>query len=341
MMKTFFRVSAMTTILLLCFIIQALAYQEGEINKSFKNVNEIKIKTVSGDCIIKKGDANEVKVVLTYTYDDYDFEPEFEQKDGRLILTERFSSRHHLRGKSTWRLTVPEKTDIDFSTASGDLDVEGLNSTVEAGTASGNVQLQNMTGEFDISTASGEVEAQSVNGQIQFSTASGDVVMNDISGNSKISTASGRIKASAVVGEIRLSTASGSIHLLNSSGEFEISAASGNVDAEGVVVQAKSSFSAASGDVEVALSKSPAHDLKLSSASGDAVLNFNHNPINGFIEMTAKAERGRIKAPFKFDDEEYYYKWDDEYVRKTVRKGSDRPRIKISTASGKAILLEH
>ena len=88
------------------------------------------------------------------------------------------------------------------------------------------------------------------------------------------------------------------------------------------------------------LSKSADHDLKISTASGDAMLNFNDNPIRGFIKMTAKAKRGRIKAPFKFDDEEYYSKWDDEYVTKSVTKGSDNPSIEISTASGKAVLLE-
>ena len=339
-MKSIFKISIITAVLIVGFVVQAFAVKEGEIKKTFKNVKEVKIKTVSGNCIIKKGDNDEVKVVLTYTYRDFEFEPEFEQRGNRLILVERFSSHRNSHGSSTWRLTVPEKTNIDFSTASGDLEVEDLKSLIEAETASGNVQLMNMTGEFDISTASGDVDAKSLQGKINFSTASGDVDLSEISGDLRISTASGRITATNVEGEIKLSTASGNVDLSSSSGEFDIGTASGEVDANGIVIEGKSSFGAASGDIDVSLSKSADHDLKISTASGDAMLNFNDNPIRGFIKMTAKAKRGRIKAPFKFDDEEYYSKWDDEYVTKSVTKGSDNPSIEISTASGKAALLE-
>jgi DUF4097 and DUF4098 domain-containing protein YvlB len=255
-------------------------------------------------------------------------------------LSERFRGRSS-GGNSTWSLTVPEKTDIDFSTASGDLEVEDLKSTIEASTASGNVFFTNVAGEFEVSTASGDVEARVLKGKVRFSTASGEIDFSEFSGESRISTASGMIKASKLEGEIRLSTASGRVNVTNSSGEFKVSAASGDVKADGIVIKSESSFSVASGDVEVTLGESPAYDLKVSAASGDAMLNFNNNPIRGLIKMTAKARRGRIKAPFKFDDEEYYFKWDDEYVTKTVKKGSASPLIEISTASGKAVLLKN
>lgn len=339
-MKYFFRVSIIAVLLILSFIPHALAVKEGKIKKSFKNIKEVKIKTVSGDCIIKKGNGNEVEVILTYSYYDEEYEPKFEQRGDRLILTERFRDRTS-HGRSTWNLTVPEQTNIDFSTASGNLEVEDLQSTIEANTASGNVQLSSMIGEFEVSTASGDVEAKRLQGRVKFSTASGDVDLSGLAGNTKISTASGRIKAIEAEGEIVLSTASGDINVSSSSGEFEVSAASGDVEADNIVLKAESSFSAASGDVEVALGKRPEYDLKVSAASGDATLNFNNNPIKGFIKMTAKARRGRIRAPFKFDDEDYYYKWDDEYVTKTVTRGRATPVIEISTASGNAVLLEN
>lgn len=338
-MKTIIRISIVTSLLIFSLFVHASPIQKGEIKQTFKNVKKIKIKTVSGDCIIKKGDGEEVKLVLTYTYDDSDFEPELEQRGDRLILTEKFRGRT-TRGKSTWRLIVPEATNIDFSTASGDLEVNDLKSRVEASTASGNVDLTNLSGEFEVSTASGDVEAKVLEGQVKFSTASGDVDLSALTGEVKISTASGRINADKMEGEIKLSAASGNIDILSSVGEFEVSAASGDVEANEILLKAESSFSVASGNVEVTLGESPEYDLKVSAASGDAELNFNNNPIKGLIKMTAKAKRGKIKAPFKFDDEEYYFKWGDEYVTKTVKKVSDRPRIEISTASGNAVLFE-
>ncbi|MCG8608183.1 DUF4097 domain-containing protein, partial [bacterium] len=198
-----------------------------------------------------------------------------------------------------------------------------------------------LEGELKISTASGDVEARDIDGEIVFGTASGDVYIFSSSGKIDVGTASGRIRANNLGGEIELSTASGNVDLSAASGEFKVSAASGNVLAKEVLVEAQSSFSTASGDVELELAESPEHDLKVSSASGDAVLNFNGNTIRGFIEMTAKAgRRSRIRAPFDFDDEEYYYKWDDEYVTKTVTRGDNRPRIEVSTATGRAVLLD-
>ncbi len=333
-----FRFLKMSVLMLCFFTIQVLA-QEGKVEKTFKNVKEVRIKTVSGNCIVQKGDKNEVKIVVTYSYDDEDYEAEMDQSGDRLVLRERFVGRRgSWRGRSMWKLTVPAKTDIEFSTASGDLEVADLNSDIEAETASGDIVLKKMRGNFDVSTASGDIEGMDLQGRIDLGTASGNVELRGFTGNVKVGTASGSIRAENVKGEIDLGTASGDIDIRGCSGEFEVGAASGDVDAANVIIEGRSEFSAASGDVEVSLGKELAHNLKISSASGDSRLSFNGHPIRGFIEMTAKAGRGRIKAPFKFDDEEFYYKWDDEYVTKSVTKGNASPRIEISTASGRAVL---
>ena len=85
-MKTILRISILTNLLIFSLFVHASAIQNGKIKQTFKNVKTIKIKTVSGDCIIKKGDGEEVKVVLTYTYDDSDFEPELEQRGDHLLF---------------------------------------------------------------------------------------------------------------------------------------------------------------------------------------------------------------------------------------------------------------
>ena len=333
-----FRFLKVSVLLLFFFTVQVIA-QEGKIEKTFKNVKEVRIKTVSGNCIVQKGDKNEVKIVVTYSYDDEDYEAEMDQNGDRLILRERFvGPRRTWRGRSTWKLTVPENTDIEFSSASGEFEVADLNSNIEAKTASGNISLKRMNGDFNISTASGDIEVTDLQGRIEFGTASGNVELRGFTGDLEVGTASGNIRAENVRGEMNFGTASGNIYIRACSGEFEVGAASGDVDASNVVIEGRSNFSAASGDVDVSLGKELAHNLKISSASGDSRLRFNGHTIRGFIEMTAKAGRGRIKAPFKFDDEEFYYKWNDEYVTKSVTKGNRSPRIEISTASGRAVL---
>lgn len=313
--------------------------QDGRIEKSFAGVREIDISTTSGDCIVQKGGANEVTVTVKYTYDDEEYDAEMEQRGSKLVLKEKFHgwNRSH-RGESVWTLTVPDDLTIDFSTASGDLEIRELKCSLAAKTASGDITLRKVAGDFEMHTASGDADITRMNGSLKLSTASGDVTLNSFDGKLKISTASGNIEAADAKGLFKLSTASGEVDLRRAGGEFQISTASGDIEAEEIDIQGRGKFTAASGDVDVSLAKKPAADVKLSAASGDVVLDFNDHPIVGYIEMTAKEGRGRIRAPFEFDQEETYQKWGDEYVTRRATRGSKSPAIILKTSTGNAVI---
>ncbi len=311
-----------------------------EIERSFSGVKSIRMKTVSGDCIIEAGTGSEVKLTLKHTYSDDVFEAEIDQRGSRLILEERFrrSSWGSHRGSSSWHLIVPKDVEIDFGTASGEFSVEGVENNIEARSASGDLTFKEIKGEVRASAASGNIDLTDIEGEVSASTASGDVELDGVEGNTKASTASGRIDAQKVNGEIKFSAASGDVRASDITGEIKMSAASGDVTASNVNVEERSSFSAASGNVEVSFGSSPKDDVKVSAASGDAELDYDGNSIQGYIEMTARARRGRIRAPFDFDKEETYEKWGQEYVTKSVQKGESSLTIEISTASGTATL---
>jgi len=132
-----------------------------------------------------------------------------------------------------------------------------------------------------------------------------------------------------------LNTASGDIDADGGEGAFELSTASGNVEASAVTLNDSSSFSTASGDVEVSVNQSPSHDLQLSSASGNVDLNLQGNSLQGFVSMSTKNGRGySIDAPFEFDNTETYYRHNDEYIKKTVTLGDPSIKITLSTSTG-------
>ncbi len=323
------------TLLLLTMMLTSLLSAE-EIKKTFEGVKEVRIKTVSGDCFIQKGDSKTVEVVVSHTYSAREFEAEFDQSGSQLLLQEHFLGRHS-SGRSVWRVTAPEDTDIEFSTSSGSLEIVGLKSDIEAKMASGNATLKNLEGNISVGTASGGIDAQNVHGKLKFGSASGDIQVRQASGELEFGTASGSISTDEIEGTLKFGAASGNIDIEKATGAFDIGAASGNVTVDVVTLTGPGKFNAASGDVEVTLAKSPEHDLEISAASGDAILNFSGNPVRGYIEMTAQVQRGDIHAPFKFDHEETYYEGNREYITKSVQKGS-RPKIKLSTGSGKAVL---
>ena len=92
--------------------------------------------------------------------------------------------------------------------------------------------------------------------------------------------------------------------------------------------------------MDVVLGASSEYDLVLSTASGSATLDYDGHPINGSFEFLARMRRGRIVAPFEFDDEEEFERWDQAFVRKSFKRGNDGPMIAIETASGRAELIE-
>jgi hypothetical protein len=310
--------------------------EKQEINRSYDNIESVDIATRSGDCIIQTGSGDIVQVSLSHTYARRHFEPQFRVRGRELILKEEF--RGMARGRSVWRLTVPKNTRIAFATASGDLEISELSDEISARSASGDVSVENSSGGINVSTASGDLAFQDISGEIKINTASGDIEIRSFSGDASINTASGRIRGRDVDGTLSAHSASGDVSISDSRGVFAINSASGDLDMTDIAIEGESTFSSASGDVIIELADSAVYDLTLTSASGRAILNYGGAPLTASFEFTARAGRGRIVAPFRFDREEQFFQGGQLYERKTLVQGRNNPKITIATASGRAEL---
>lgn len=332
-------VTLIIPVIVLLFVCGYTNAGEGkEVQKRFDGIESVELNTVSGDCIIKTHGSDEIIVDLFYDVEPKGaFDYKIREAGDALIIKERWNGGSS-RGDVAWTLTVPSGTEIEFSTASGDLSASGLTKGLEAGTASGDIEIRDMDGEIEISTASGEVVIINAHGEIEISTASGEISIKKSGGEIELSTASGEIEADDIEDEIDMSTASGEIEISNSSGVFSLSCASGDIVAENIKIEGLSTFSTASGEVEVILAETSEYDLELSTASGDVLLDYNGNPVKGYFEFTARKRRGRIKCPFDFDEEEEFERNDHVYVRKSFSKGGDTPEIYMRTASGTVVL---
>jgi DUF4097 and DUF4098 domain-containing protein YvlB len=331
-MKRGMPVAVFIVILLLSWS-YSMAGGQSELHKRFENKESVEISTVSGDCVIRSHSSDEILVDIVYDEDlEGIVEFKFHERSSSLIMNEKW--KHSGMGEITWTLTVPAETEIDFSTASGDLRVSDVSADIEATTASGDIEIEKANGEIEISVASGDLFISNANGEIELSAASGDIEVENSGGEIELSTASGDIEASGLDGEIDLSTASGEIEINDSHGIFDLSCASGDINAEGIKIEGMSEFSTASGDVEVVLAESCKYDLELSAASGDVVLDYNGNELKGYFEMEARKRKGRIDCPFEFDKEEEFERNGTTYMRKSFSRGGDSPEIHLSTASG-------
>lgn len=330
-MRKLKKITLLVVFILSIFLVNIHA---GEIKKTFKNIKEVKFKGMSSDCVVKGAKGNEVIVHLEYTSDNDYFKPQIKEDNGTLILKDRW----HGGEECVWTITVPPKTAVKLSSVSGDFSIEGLESEIDAKTVSGDITARDCKGEVRLNSTSGEFEVKNLEGKISLDGASSDMEAEKLSGDIEIQTASGDIEAVAFKGEISLKVASGDIEIEQAKGEFKVQTASGDINGSDISIENESQFKVASGDVEIILAESTDHDLTLASASGDAILDYNGNPIKGWFEFTALVEDGMIISPFKFDKEEIEEKWGKKYAVKSFKKGGDTPKIYIKTASGKAVL---
>ena len=313
--KTSFNLVALAALLLPLTLLA-----QKEVTKTFSGIKKIKMGTASGSCIIKKSDNATVKVELKHTYDDDDYTPSFDQQGDVLVVKEKFHSKSS-NGSADWKLTVPDNLSIQFSTGSGDVEASDLALDLNATTGSGDFVFTGTTGEIECTTGSGGVELENVSGTINATSGSGGFRVKNAKGNLQLTSGSGNHRISESVAELKVTTGSGSINCT------------------GITLEGASTFSTGSGTAEVALAASPKHDLSISSGSGNAVVNFGGNEINGEIVMKASKKHGNIDAPFAFDKtEELSHSHNDVTIQKTAVKGTGKPRISISTGSGDAVL---
>ena len=291
-----------------------------EITKTFNGIKRIKVNTASGSCVLSKSQNATVTLKLAYTYSDDDYTPSIVQEGDELVVKEKFHDRS-ANGSADWKLTIPDNLSVKFVTGSGDIEAANLTINLNATTGSGDFAFNGVNGDLDCTTGSGDVELENAGGSI------------------KATSGSGSFRVTKSKGNLKLTTGSGNHRISESTAEFQVTTGSGRINGTALSPDGASSFTTGSGTAEVQFASSPKHDVSIASGSGDAILNFNGNEINGEIVMKASKKHGSINAPFEFDKtEEIEHSGSDVTIQKTAIKGNGKPRISISTGSGEAVL---
>jgi hypothetical protein len=294
------------SVVFLCLLVSTALFSATEetLDKSFEAKDEVRFKLVLGDCQLKKSTDGRIHVNLVYSYKaEIKFEPIMEIKGSRLILEEKYRGKSkNNNGYSKWTVAVPDEIEIDFESATGSLNVDGLNLEIEGSTGTGEIELSNVKGEFEVSSGTGNVDIKDSEGEFEVSSGTGNVDIN------------------------------------NSKGNFEASSGTGNVRADGITLDDEGNFSSGTGDAEVVFPEGTDFELNVSSGTNDAELNMKGKPIEGYFEFKCHARRGRIDSPIKFDEEKEYEEGDQKYLQKSFTKGNKSIRVYISTGTGKAKL---
>jgi len=301
-MKKSFLVLLCTFCLTAGFTINLFAGAENTINKKFSNIESIKCKFALGDIEISKSSDNQVYVNLTYTHNKNDFKPAMSVIGKKLILKENFFDNSNDKGYSLWKISVPKECKLEINTGTGDIIITNVEVKVKANTGTGTIKIYGSKGEFEMNTGTGNVKL-----------SNGD-------------------------GEFDLNTGTGHVNIADSKGEFKANSGTGSVKAENITILFEGDFNSGTGNVNVVSPRGEKFDLSLNSGTGNAVLDMDGQPINGYFEMRCNARSGKIIAPFKFDSEKEFGKDRQKRLEKSYTKGNTDKRFFISTGTGKAVV---
>jgi len=297
------KIAILAILFLILFLsLNLLAAPEKEIQKTFPAKEEIRLRFALGDCRIEKSSDGQIHVHLVYSYEDSEaFEPRLEERARAIYLEEKFH-RNNPHGYSKWTVAIPDNTEINFNSGTGNLVINGSGARIDGNTGTGDIQVDNAKGKFKLNSGTGNVEARGCEG------------------------------------EFKLNSGTGRVRIENSKGNFHANSGTGDVEAHGLTIEFEGGFNSGTGDVEVSFPKGEDFDLTVSSGTGDAVVDMQGSPIQGYFEFTAQARRGRIVSPVKFDKEEEFMEADHKYLQKSFTKGKNKPRVYIKTGTGTAKL---
>jgi DUF4097 and DUF4098 domain-containing protein YvlB len=206
------------------------------------------IRVPGGTIAVHVGDAGVVQ--LTIDAGDADKFEIFRTGDR---ISVRHPSRWGRGGRGSRVVAqIPAGTDVELSSASGEVRLAGSLGVVRVQTASGDIEVGDST-RLDVSTTSGDVSCGDVAGAANLSSVSGDCTLRRVGGS---------LDATLTSGDLRVEVCDGDLTVVTTSGDVRVGCCGGSDIAVRSI----------SGDVRVGLPSGIRVDAEISTLSGRATL---------------------------------------------------------------------
>ena len=202
------------------------------------------------------------------------------EQHGRDVVVES-RKRFGFKGDQEFdvRVRAPHGSEVDANVASARFRATGRLGKLEANTASGDVQVEDVERDVKIHSASGDVQLGSIGGRTDVNTASGDVQVDSAVGGGTIRSASGDVQIGEAAKQVKLQTASGDMVVgAIAEGSVDVKSASGDVtvgirQGSRLHVDARSLSGATTSEIELGGAETaaggPLVEVKGATMSGD------------------------------------------------------------------------
>lgn len=146
---------------------------------------------------------DDYKMDFKHTGGDLDIEAEWLGSRGF------FSKGNKLR--VSFRITVPEKYDLNLKTSGGSIQVADIDGEVKVKTSGGSLKMQSVKGNVSGHTSGGSIKLEACTGDAEVNTSGGSISIGKVQGEVKARTSGGSISVEEVMGTVDAVTSGGSV----------------------------------------------------------------------------------------------------------------------------------
>lgn len=139
-----------------------------------------------------------------------------------LITPETGSGRINLEVK------VPHYAGVELVTSSGDVEVTDFNGPIAVDSGSGSVNV-NHVDSLEVRARSGDVIVNNVSGQATLANVSGDIIAKSIKGDLTAQVRSGNVRVEDVVGLLNITITNGGLTVQNAGSDVRVASISGDI----------------------------------------------------------------------------------------------------------------
>lgn len=180
--------------------------------------------------------------------------------------------------KVEFKITVPERFDVELRTSGGSIRVEDL------------------AGEVFAKTSGGSLYFGDIQGSVKGKTSGGSVTLEGSRGDADVHTSGGSIRIGDVDGRVLANTSGGSIHIDQARGDVEASTSGGSIRVDEVQGSVRASTSG--GSIQAFISQQPTGDCRLTTSGGRVEVRLAEGIS---VDIDAQSSGGRATSEFDLD----------------------------------------
>lgn len=204
----------------------------------------VKVKTISGNIVVRGSDANTVRVELFVKKGLGFFQRGQQLDEANILIYQRDNeivADIQPRRAEAWSsnntqyhfvISVPSRASCQLSATGGKIELTNVDGSHNLRTAGGDILLESASGEVKAYTTGGNIRAGDVRGVFFAQAVGGNIDLNSISGETRVRVSGGNLSLNRVNGTVIGETMGGGIagDILSVMHGLDLTATGGNID---------------------------------------------------------------------------------------------------------------